>query len=139
MTKMLRTLLVPALVLLHVSLAHASLPPHSSKNLSEEASHIFVGYVYSVANHEERRSEGVDAIHTAKMIVKDVEKGEGFDPDNIVSFQFWQAKKRPDRWGGDNGQTALLPPHTQARIYLLKTETGQLLLLSPEGWQKISY
>jgi hypothetical protein len=131
MTTTMRLVFLSACLLAYSAIGHAT--------GYEDSTHVFVGYVYSVRNHEEDRAEGKDTVYTAKMIIKDVEKGSSFEPDNIVTFMFWKVKKRKDGYNGDMGQSEILKAHTQARVYVSKTDSGQLRLLNPMGWEKVSY
>jgi hypothetical protein len=133
--------------------AQAALPPLSTEELNQQATHIIVGKVKSISNREVSTDLGSNYEFTAIVEVKRVEKGlltvELKHPNNPfvrllgvakpgakIEVNYWLAGKRPDGWVGHGGQHFNLSANSQVRLFLT-TEDGKLHLLEPNGWESL--
>lgn len=134
--------------------APAAVPPLSTEELEESASHIVVGKVKSISSHEVKVPSGSDYQLTAVIELKSLERWAlppgsarpaGYSglpsiapkPGENIEVYYRRVRKRPPGWTGSIGQNYRLRLDTQVKLFLILDEKGHLQLLEPNGWEAI--
>jgi len=111
----------------------AALPPLSPDDLKRDASLVVVAEVLQVFDREHRRDgTSTDRRFLLELKVKSVSKGE-VKVGSLLYARAWQPGRRPEGWGGPQGQNVVPGPGDVVRLFLRRASDGGLALLSPNG------
>ena len=118
----------------------AAVPPLSETSRREFATHIATGHVTSVKSELVQVGLGMsNAVYTVKMIVGEIEKGASLQKGQMIAFQFWKSKTRPDGWAGPQGQNGMIQTNSTIRVFLKQDPPGanSFNLLVPNGFDRL--
>lgn len=131
-----RTMLIAFWLLLVVpSITRAEVPLISSKELSQDASHVVRGKVERVYSSTERDGNWENTKLVAQIAVDKVEKGSGIDKAKPVYVRYWRTNwigktPAPPHSGGHD----MIPLGAECRLFLsVNEDDGGYDMLLPNG------
>ena len=121
-----------------------NMPPAA---LKKTATHVIVGEVAQIYERKEVSEEWNTTYYLAEVRIKEVEKGDGIKPEELVYVRYWNRSRMPNRplRPDTNGHRGLPTKGETLRIYLARnayngfgsTNDGGFDVIGANGFEKL--
>ncbi len=128
--------MLPIGAMIFAAMGHAAVPPLTEEQRWSMSTHIFAGQVISDTSREVQSRGGTDTVHSARVKVTMLMKGDFLMTGSEVRVGYWR-KFPKGGWTGNTGQRDRMRGSQKVMVYATHAGDDSFELLNPNGFSEI--